>query len=140
MPTFADNITDNQILLGVGVSVPDLQQEGQPPAFAALVDTGAQRTMVSSQVVAHLAATPTGIASFMPASGQPLETPEFWLNINIPIAVGSPEGSQITFASGQDLSVLLLPFDPHNFDVLLGMDLLQRYHITMWSGAFVLSN
>lgn len=58
MPTFADNITDNQILLGVGVSVPDLEQESQPPAFAALVDTGAQRTMVSSQVVAHLAATP----------------------------------------------------------------------------------
>lgn len=104
------------------------------------MDTGAQRTMVSSNVVTRLAAVPTGIASFTPANGQPQDTNEFWLNINIPISVGSPEGSQLTFASGQDLSVLLLPFDPHNFDVLLGMDLLQRYHITMWSGTFVLSN
>ena len=36
--------------------------------------------------------------------------------------------------------MILLPFDPPDFDVLLGMDLLTEFHITMYNGTLVLSN
>ncbi len=33
-----------------------------------------------------------------------------------------------------------LPHQPTGYDVLLGMDFLKRFHITMWGGNFVMSN
>ncbi len=36
--------------------------------------------------------------------------------------------------------MLLLPFTPPDFDVLLGMDLLTQFHITMYDGTFIFSN
>ena len=95
--------------------------------------------MVSPNVVEQTGAIRTNIASFVPANGEPQETDEFFLNISIPIAIGS-QGNQFTYASSQSLTVLLLPYNPPGFDVLLGMDFLRPYHITMWNGTFVLSN
>jgi len=138
MPTFADQVRDNQIRLLVGVAVL-LPKAGPPPSFQALVDTVAQKTMVSPKVVEQTGAIRTDIASFVPANGKPQETDEFLLNISIPIATG-PQSSRTTYSSGRDLTVLLLPYSPPGFDVLLGLDFLRPYHITMWNGTFVLSN
>ena len=52
---------------------------------------------------------------------------------------GSDGSPTFTFARGATVPVLLLPFDPPDWDVLLGMDILTGYHITMWDGRFVLS-
>ena len=41
---------------------------------------------------------------------------------------------------GSDLSVLLLPYDPPNYDVLLGMNMLSRFHVTMHNGLVIFSN
>ena len=38
------------------------------------------------------------------------------------------------------LEVALLPFQPDNFDILLGMDFLMSFHLTMYGGAFIISN
>lgn len=110
-----------------------------PFSFSALVDTGAQKTMVSPRVVEQTRAVRMNIAEYVPANGKPQETDEFFLNISIPIAVGH-QGNQFTYASGQNLTVLLPPYNPPGFGVLLGMDFLYPYHITMWNGTFVLSN
>ena len=96
-----------------------------PPSFNALVDTGAQKTMVSPNVVEQTRAVGMNIAEYVPAGGEPQETDEFFLNNRIPIAVG-PQGNQFIYASGQNLTVLLLPYNPPGFDVLLGMDFLTR--------------
>ena len=42
--------------------------------------------------------------------------------------------------AGRELEVAELPYQPDNFDVLLGMDLLMDFHITMHGGLFILSN
>ena len=38
------------------------------------------------------------------------------------------------------MEVALLPYDPNNHDVLLGMDLLTGFHMTIYGNIFILSN
>lgn len=34
----------------------------------------------------------------------------------------------------------MLPYEPKNYDVILGMDLLSGFHLTLYGGNFILSN
>lgn len=140
MPTFEIRAADHQILLKVNVSIPptDDGAEVVSDTFDALVDTGAQRTFVSSNVVEQIGAIPIDIASFVPANGQSQETEVFRLLISIPYPHDGQ--SSMTFMTGGELNVMRLPFRPHNFDVLLGMDFLSQFHISMFGGRIVLSN
>lgn len=140
MPTFEISATDHQILLKVNVSIPPSDDAAgfASDTFDALVDTGAQRTFISSNVAEQLGATPIDIASFVPANGESQETEVFRLQISIPYPQDGE--SSMTFMTGGEFSVMLLPFRPHNFDVLLGMDFLSRFHISMFGGRIVLSN
>ena len=62
------------------------------------------------------------------------------LFVAVVISETGPDGSPtFTFSKGGTVPVLLLPFEPPDFDVLLGMDILAGYHVTMWDGTFVLS-
>ena len=140
MPTFEIHTKDDQVLLKVNVSVPPSADSTVVDSgmFDALVDTGAQRTFISSNVAEQLGTTPIDIASFVPANGESEETEVFRLHISIPYPQDGE--SSLTFMTGGEFSVMLLPFRPHNFDVLLGMDFLSRFHISMFGGRIVLSN
>lgn len=108
MPTFQVQVEDRQILLLVCVSVPDSPDSH---TFRALLDTGAQGTMVTQKVVETLNARSIGVDAFMPASGQAQVTDRYRLRIDIPI--GHPttgSASLSTFATGMLLDVLVMPF------------------------------
>ena len=64
------------------------------------------------------------------------------LDIPIDSRTRMPDGGiQVqTTLRGSDLEVALLPYEPKNYDVLLGMDLLLRFHLTLYGGNFILSN
>ena len=53
-----------------------------------------------------------------------------------------PDGeTDHTFSRGRDpMEVALLTLQPQNFDVLLGMDLLEDFHLTVYADQFILSN
>ena len=38
------------------------------------------------------------------------------------------------------MEVSLLPYQPHNYDVLLGMDLISEFHLTIYGSNFIISN
>ena len=143
MPTFDVPVEDNRVLLTVAVAIPETRATDRHTCRA-LVDTGAQRTMVSANVVEVLQVASTGIGGFMAANGQAQTTPVFDLHIAVPVTVTATAAdgstSQTVFAGGRNLEVFLLPFDPADFYVLLGMDLLTQFHITMYNGTLVLSN
>ena len=143
MPTFSVPVEDNRVLLTVAVAVPEARTADRR-TWSALVDTGAQCSMVSANVVEALQVASTGISGFMAANGQTQSTPVFDLHIAVPVTVTATAAdgstSQTVFAGGRTLGVLLLPFNPPDFNVLLGMDLLTQFHITMYDGTFVLSN
>ncbi len=41
---------------------------------------------------------------------------------------------------GKEINVGKLPYIPMNHDVLIGMDFIGLFHITMYNNAFILSN
>jgi len=143
VPTFTVPVEDNRILLTVAVAIPEARVP-ERRTCRALVDTGAQCSMVSASVVEALQVASTGISGFMAANGQTQRTPVFDLHIAVPVAVTATAAdgstSQTVFAGGRTLEVLQLPFDPADFEVLLGMDLLTEFHITMYNGTLILSN
>ena len=130
MPTFGKKIEDGQILLLASVG-----HEGSEKTYTALVDTGAQSTMVSPKVVEETDMKGIGYAGIVPVSGKPIQTPRYRAFLSIPISQGNT-----VLLSGGELEVAELPFQPDNFDILLGMDFLMRFHFTMYGGSFIMSN
>ena len=41
---------------------------------------------------------------------------------------------------GRQLSVVGLPYQPNDYDVILGMDIIGVFHITMYRNRIILSN
>lgn len=134
MPTVTVEISSERVLLRVSVALPAAGGGTPSREYQALVDTGAQCTMVSRRVVDQVGATQVGVLPFLSANGQSQMTAVYELFVGVVI-----EARHLTFSKGETVPVLLLPFDPPDYDVLLGMDVLTGYHITMWDGAFVLS-
>ena len=44
------------------------------------------------------------------------------------------------FSMGSELSVTSLPYEPDDHAVLLGMDFIGKFHITIFSNRIILSN
>ena len=141
MPTVVVNVSNQRVLVTAAVSLPTERGDNDPREFEALVDTGAQCTMVTRRVVERVGAEQIGIRQFMPASGRPQATALYRLSIAVPVSETDAEGiPSFTFARGGTVPVMLLPFDPSDCEVLLGMDILTKFHITMCSRQFFLSN
>ena len=91
--------------------------------------------MISPKVVKAESLTGIGYANIVPVSGKPIRTQKHRITLSIPITQGSS-----TLLAGGELEVAQLPFQPENFDILLGMDFLMAFHFTMYGGSFILSN
>ena len=100
--------------------------------------------MISDRVVQSVGLQSIGLSEIIPVSGQPFTTEKFRVRLDIPIdtLVMHPEGRQDTERTlrGKDLEVAKLPFAPQNYDVLLGMDLIQGLHLTLHGGTYILSS
>jgi len=131
MPTFGQNITNNQIIISAGVSNPGLKP-GQ--TYSAIVDTGAQMTMASAQAIEEIGLKPVGHMRVMGITG-PDTVIKYKASVDIPVSVNNNS----VLASGRDLEVVAMPQDLGEFDVLLGMDFLLAFHITMHGNIFILS-
>lgn len=140
MPTFRGTIVDRQVLLTVHVAQPsaDPEQGAEVVPFRALLDTGATITSVSRKVVDAIRLAP---ASWLPLTGihGTVDTPTYIVNITEPVPSPAGETSH-TFSRGANMEVALLNIQPENFDVLLGMDLLESFHLTIHADRFILSN
>lgn len=132
MPTFSHPVRNNTIHIGVSVAVADAPASAH--RFDALVDTGAQGTMVSDRVVARTNARPVGRSAYLPASGIPVATNLYAVHMWIPVDI--PDDP---YNFGGPLAVRELSYQPEGYDVILGMDMLCRCHITMHGGRFVMS-
>ena len=139
MPTFEQPVVNNQIIIDVALS---LGTEAARYSFRALLDTGAQITAISPNVVQSLGLTPIGTIGLTVASGQTVPTFEYraWVDIPVQYDQVAPTDRASSFFSGKELSVAGLGYNPDGYDVLLGMDLLGMFHLTIYGNRIILSN
>lgn len=142
MGTFVGNIKDHQIILVGAVSQPH-PTSSTPIPFDALLDTGAQATLITEKVVKDVGLVSIGTGRIIPVSGKVIETNKYRIRLDIPI------GDEIVLPSGQrrmepvlrgmELDVSQLPYQPQNHDILLGMDFINACHLTVHGGNYILS-
>ena len=115
----------------------------EPKSYPAILDTGAQGTMISQKVVDEGKLSSIGFTDIIPVSGDPIQTEKYRVRVDIPIGdqLETPGGAAGPWLNlrGKEIEVSLLPFQPENFDVLLGMDFLSEIHFTMYKDEFILS-
>lgn len=144
MPTFVGTIKNRQPLLNAVATILHQGEQVNPTIFAALMDTGSQATLISPAVVEKLKPIPIGISGFVSANGQSVGANKYRIGIGIPITTISNKTSDAatenTVVSGANLDVLELPYQPPNYDILLGVDFLNNFHITLFGNQFILSN
>lgn len=139
MPTFHQEVVNNQIIIVVALSI---GSGGARFSFNALLDTGAQITAISPNVVEQLGLVPIGDSEVTVANGQTVSTYEYyaWVDIPIQYTQSVPQAGQGSFFMGKELLVAGLPYNPAGYDVLLGMDLLGIFHVTIYDNRIILSN
>ena len=147
MATFSGRVVNSQIVLVVWVTISgDTQVLGNPKAYKALLDTGAQVTMVSGKVVEEVGLIASGFFPISGVTGDTITANKYKVRIDIPIIRETKnfagDARKEPVASGKDIDVALFPasFKPEAFDVLLGMDFLYGFHLTMFADTFILSN
>lgn len=145
MPTLSITIENDRILVIAQIAIVRTPGQYGPPAlFPALVDTGATFTAITQDVMEILHPNPVGPSSFTTADGAQHETEKYMMRVDIPInqPVAQPDGTIMpaVHVVGAELTVTRLPDQPPDHAVVLGLDFLTRFHITMWDGLFILSN
>lgn len=138
MPSFEQQIEDNQIIISVDLSI----ASGQPTRrYKALLDTGAQRTAISPRVAKDLNLMPIGPWKILVASGQVINTVRYQARVDIPIDINIANPPKVeSFLYGSELIIGLLPYQPAECDVILGMDFIRLFHITMFRNRIIISN
>ena len=140
MPSFSQAITNNRIIISVSVA---LGPDSPRTVYQALLDTGAMITAISPKVVQDLQFLPTGVTLLTVANGQQSEAFEYdaWVDIPIQYSAAAASGQRTdSFWWGAQLPVIGLPYQPDDYDVILGMDLIGIFHVTLYGNRIILSN
>ena len=142
MPSLSGRFDDNQIRFDATVSICGAQNPTQH-SYVALLDTGAQRSMISPRVVSEVGLDSVGLTDIQGIEGRLIEAETFRVTLDVPIPIDREAVGrriQIALVNGKDLDVTKLPFQPHNYDVLLGMDFISSFHMTIYGDWYVISN
>ena len=145
MPTFNTVVKANQIIFVSTVSIPQALSTPSPEGrnHKTLFDTGAQCSLISPKVVSELQLVTIGDASITPVHGKAVPTRRYRVRLDIPVAsmrsLPGGRAEPFTDVRGMELEVAELPYLPDDYDVLMGMDFIAPWHITIQGGQFILS-
>ena len=147
MPTSVIKIEKNQIILIASLLISRNVQgvvttEYKP--YHALLDTGSQLTLISQKAIDEGGLYSDEYTTYLSLSGVPSTTKKYKVRIDIPIGneVVLPSGDigKAVTRMGKNIEVGVLGYQPENYDILLGMDFLYGFHLTIFGGALIISN
>ena len=142
MPALIADIADDQIIVTSAVSAAD-QPDAPKRSCKSLLDTGSQATMISRKIVDDLGIAFIGRKNILPVSGEIIATEQYRVRLDIPIqATRTMPGGTVRQKDdfrGATLNVLLLPYQPEDYDIILGMDFLAPFHMTVAAGKLIMS-
>jgi hypothetical protein len=99
-----------------------------PPVFTALVDTGAQRTMISPNVVARLNLNPIGKIPVRSAGGIVVHHDGYLFYVGFVVQnqpLGGLTAGSVLYTLGKPIWGGEIPATGGSFDVLMGMDIIS---------------
>lgn len=136
MPSFIGRIDGGQILLNVIVG-----PSGTPPgdAVIALVDTGATLSGVTPGLVERLGLENTGEWISLGGVHGSQDVATYEVAVGLPISDSPGQPAFIRGDISLKVAELALP-ESSRFEVILGMDFLQPFHLTVYRDLFILSN
>ena len=132
MPTFEARVLNFQPLIQTEVTARGSQQPGC--VCTAIVDTGSQMTMISSRVARQVGADPAGHVRLAHVGNAQARTDTFMVAIAAPVsppAAGADGRSIFAMLTSEAIEAAEMPFNPPNFDVIIGMDMLSRLVTTL---------
>ncbi len=98
---------------------------GEKLGFGALVDTGARRTAVTPTVVSRLKTVVSGSGTLVAGvDGARVPIGTLWLRIGV------------SLLPSKELRVAVLPWQPDNHEIVLGMDYLADHSFAIRRGIF----
>ena len=158
MPSFNTNLSQGKFIVGIKIK----KHSGNHASIEvfknikdkrALIDTGATHTSITQTCVSELNLVPSGSNEMTSASGV-CEVELFEVDLAIPVRnilgarITEKEGKKVQEIQVQEShwshlkhKVSALPDiqKDRGFDLILGMDILVRMHVTMFSGQIILS-
>ena len=143
MPILSGKVENNEIIFIVAVSN---FEGGEVYTHSALLDTGAQITGVTEEVLKdlHILGYPSGPGRMKTASGEIYDVEKYRLHIEIEFVAleGDIPGGSITEIDprGKSIEVILLPDDykPNNHSIILGMDFISEFHVEIFQGQYTI--
>ena len=137
MPSFLGRITERRILLKVFVGPAG---EIPPPgdSVTALVDTGATISGITPRLVERLGLENSGEWMRLGGVHGSEDVPAYKVALILPISEKPTEAYGKGDTSLQVAELALT--ESIGFDVLLGMDFLKPFHLTVYRDIFILSN
>ncbi len=157
MPSFNQHINEvGQYIIGAKVILPSKQTDHEfrkANGYRALVDTGANCCSISEKIVSDLDLMPIGETQVVTA-GEILTTYEYSVGIAVFVnEILSPPNrmdgdirskntsSKETGAGLHEVKVTSFPYvgTHRGFDIILGMNILAMFHITIYRGTIIFS-
>ena len=148
MPCFSGLVRNGQIIFRCQVTRPQLvfgktsASVAEAPLLRGLLDTGAQQSMVTQKVIDGSGFPAFGTRKITSASGEAI-CKQFLTDVHIAVTnpLSSPnkngvQAVQVISGGIQNIVVGLLPKASYNFDVLLGMDVMQQCYFTVHGGRY----
>ena len=132
MPTIDIGVrADGLFVLNVAIA-PRGRDESEH-GFRAVFDTGTQMTAISTRVVDQVTPDIVGETQLTVADGTERWTDLFWVRLRLPLGLsGTAE------TPGYDVVATQIPNSLEGCDVLLGMDLISQWHVTLSNGRCII--
>ena len=113
----------------LNVAVAPKERNEPEHGFRAIFDTGTQMTAISTRVVDLVGPDIVGETRLTVADGTERWTDLFWIRVRVPFGL-----SATTEAPAYDVVATQIPVPLEGCDVLLGMDIISRWHVTLSEG------
>lgn len=97
--------------------------------FKAILDTGTQMTAISTRVVDEVRPDHIGETLMAVADSTERWTDVFWVRVRVPLGL-----TAAAEAPTYDIQASQMPAPLKECDVLLGMDIISQWHVTMSDG------
>ena len=120
-------------LIKLNVAIAPKGRDGPEGGFRAIFDTGTQMTAISTAVVNQVGPDIVGESRLTVADGTERWADLYWVRVRVPLGL-SARAEVPTY----DVVATQIPTSLEGCEVLLGMDIISQWHVTLSNGRCII--